>query len=152
MDIKEEDWDKIIDTNLKSVYLCSQCVAKEMIKKNIQGKIVSIASIAGLRAFESGSAYCASKAGIISLTKDLALELAKYSITANAIAPGVIETKMTQPLLKNPEQRSSLISNIPLGRTGQPSEIAKAALFLASEDSDYITGQLIVIDGGWLLR
>jgi len=150
LDIKEEDWDKTIDTNLKSVFLCTQAVSKEMIKKSIPGKIVSIASIAGEVGFDASSAYCASKAGIINLTRELSLELSKYNININAICPGVIETKMTASFLKNPEERNSLLSNIPLGRPGQPIEIAKVAVFLASEDSSYITGQAIVVDGGWL--
>ncbi len=147
----EQDWDATLDINLKSVFLCTQAAAKYMIKQN-SGKIISIASIAGIVGFENISDYCASKGGIINLTKELALELAKYNINVNAIAPGVIETKMTEGMLKDANSRKNLLAQTPLGRVGQPQDIGKAAVFLASEDANFITGHTLVVDGGWLAR
>jgi len=96
------------------------------------------------------SAYCASKAGIINLTRELAMELSPYNINVNAIAPGVIATKMTEDMLKNKKTKEVLLANTPLGRVGQPEEIGKAVVFLASDDSNFITGHTLVVDGGWL--
>jgi len=145
----EEDWDLILKVNLKGVFLCSQAAAKQMIKQR-RGKIISIASIAGLVGFENIGAYCASKGGIIALTKEMALELAKYNIKVNAIAPGVIKTKMTEAMLKDKKTRENLLAQTPMGRVGKPEEIGKAAVYLASDDSDFVTGHTLVVDGGWL--
>ncbi len=147
----EDDWDKTIDINLKSVFLCSRAAARPMMKQK-SGKIISITSIAGLVGFEGISDYCASKGGIIALTKELALELAGHHINVNAIAPGVIRTKMTEAMLKDEKTRAGLMALTPLGRPGEPEEIGKAAVFLASDDSSFITGHTLVVDGGWLAR
>lgn len=147
----EKDWEVTLDVNLKSVFLCTRAVAKPMIKRK-KGKIISIASIAGLVGFENISDYCASKGGIITLTKEMALELAKYNINVNAIAPGVIKTEMTKGMLSDKKQREGLLAQTPLGRIGLPRDIGKAAVFLASGDSDFITGHTLVVDGGWLSR
>lgn len=147
----EKEWDATLDINLKSVFLCTQAAAKYMIKQK-SGKIISLASIAGLIGFENVADYCASKGGIINLTRELALELAKYNINVNAIAPGIIETKMTEGMLKDAKSRENLLAQTPLGRVGQPQDIGKAAVFLASEEANFITGHTLVIDGGWLAR
>lgn len=147
----EEDWDFTLDINLKGVFLCTQAAAKYMIKQK-SGKIISIASIAGMVGFPSLSDYCASKGGIVTMTKEFALELAPYRINVNAIAPGVIKTRMTEPLLKDKKNRKNLLGQIPLGRVGKPEEIGKAAVFLASSDSDFVTGHTLVVDGGWLSK
>lgn len=147
----EEDWDFTMNINLKGAFLCTRAAVEQMIKQR-RGKIISIASIAGLVGFEGIPAYCASKGGIINLTRELALELAKYNINVNAIAPGVIETKMTEGMLKDKKSRENLLAQTPLGRVGQPQDIGKAAVFLASSDSDFITGHTLVVDGGWLSR
>ena len=146
-EMSEKDWDKILNVNLKGVFLCSNRAAKVMIKQK-SGKIVSIASIAGKIGFPGLSAYGASKAGIINLTKVMALELASYNINVNAIAPGAIDTPMAAG---SAEDRETL-SGIPLGRIGKPEEIAKAAAFLASDDANYITGHTLVVDGGWTAK
>jgi NAD(P)-dependent dehydrogenase (short-subunit alcohol dehydrogenase family) len=149
VEFTEEDWDIILDTNLKGMFLVTKSVTKQMLK-NESGKIVSIASIAGEVGFANTSAYCASKAGIINLTRELAMELSGKGININAIAPGVIETDMTEDMLEDKDTKKDLLANIPMGRVGKPEEIAKAAVFLASDDSDYITGHTLVVDGGWL--
>lgn len=149
----EAEWDKIIDVNLKSVFLCSQAAARQM---SDNGRIINISSIASLVAFEGLSHYCASKGGVNSLTRTLALELAPQKITVNAIAPGVIDTpgahQPDQPRTAAEETKNQTIAMIPLARLGQASDIAETAVFLASERSSYITGQVIVVDGGWTLR
>jgi len=151
LEFTEEDWDTILDVNLKGMFLVTKTAAKEM-AKNESGKIVSISSIAGEVGFANTSAYCASKAGIINLTRELALELSDKGINVNAIAPGVIKTDMTEDMLEDENTKKDLLANIPMGRVGKPEEIAKAVVFLASDDSDYITGHTLVVDGGWLSR
>ena len=145
----EKDWDFVLDINLKGLFLCTNAVAKQMIKQK-NGKIISIASIAGEVGFMNSSAYCASKAGIINLTRELAMELSPHNINVNAVAPGVIATEMTEDMLRDKNTKEVLLANIPLGRIGQPEEIGKAIVFLASDDSNFITGHTLVVDGGWL--
>jgi len=149
VEMTEKDWDFVLDINLKGVFLCTNAVVKQMIKQK-SGKIISVASIAGEVGFMNTSAYCASKAGIINLTRELALELSPHNINVNAIAPGVIATKMTEDMLKDKKTKEVLLASTPLGRVGQPEEIGKAAVFLASDDSNFITGHTLVVDGGWL--
>lgn len=115
------------------------------------GKIITIASIAGLVGFVNSAAYSAAKGAVISLTREMALDFAKYHITVNAIAPGVIVTDMTKEGLKTKEATDALLSKIPLGRIGKPEDIAHTALFLATDESSYITGQTIIVDGGWTI-
>ncbi len=145
----EKNWDFVLDINLKGVFLCANAVAKQMVKQK-GGKIISIASIAGEVGFMNSSAYCASKAGIINLTKELAMELSPHNINVNVVAPGVIATKMTEDMLKDKKTKEVLLANTPLGRMGNPEEIGKAVIFLASNDSNFITGHTLVVDGGWL--
>ena len=137
-----EKWDKIMDVNLKGVFLCSQAVAKVMLKQK-SGNIINISSIAGIEPGLSSLYYSISKAGVIMLTKCLALELAPY-VRVNSIAPGYVKTPMMTRALSEEE----IVKSIPLGRLGTPEDIANVAIFLASSDSDYITGQVIVVDGG----
>lgn len=151
VEMTEKDWDFTMNINLKGVFLCSNAAAKHMVKQK-SGKIVSIASIAGKVGFINTSAYCASKGGVINFTRELALELSPYNINVNAVAPGIIVTKMTEDLLKDKQVREGLLANIPLGREGKPEEIAKAVVFLASDDSSYVTGHTLVVDGGWLTK
>jgi len=148
-DVTEQDFDRILNINLKGVFLCSKAAVPEMIKQG-KGKIINIASIAGQVGFANSSAYCASKGAIINITRELALELAQYKINVNAIGPGVIETDMTKDLLEDKATKETLLANIPLSRIGKPEDIANAALFLASDNSDYITGITLFVDGGWL--
>jgi len=147
----EEDWDATIDINLKGVFLCTKAAAPYMVKQK-SGKIISIASIAGFIGFDTISDYCASKGGIVTMTKEFALELAKYNINVNAIGPGVIKTKMTAPLLGDKKAKAGLLAQTPLGRFGMPKDIGKAAVYLASDDANFVTGHTLVVDGGWLSR
>lgn len=148
LELTETDWDKVIDVNLKSVFLCSQAAAKVM---RDGSKIVSISSIASLVGFEGLTHYCASKGGINGMTRALALELAPKKINVNAIAPGLIGTPGVDAGL-NDEAKKQMLTMIPWNRMGLPEDIANAVVFLASPQSDYITGQVIVVDGGWTLR
>jgi len=150
-ELSEEEWDKVIDVNLKGTFLCSQTVAKAMIQKGGGGKIINLSSIMGTVALPPRVAYCASKGGIVALTKDLAAEWAKYRITVNAIAPGWTITEMTHSYFSQEEVRRFLLDRIPLNRLGQPEDIANLAVFLASAYSDYITGQTVHVDGGWTI-
>jgi 3-oxoacyl-[acyl-carrier protein] reductase len=143
--MNEEQWDAVIDTNLKGVYRCSRAVLRPMLKAR-SGCIINISSVVGITGNAGQANYAAAKAGIIGFTKSLALELAARNIRVNAIAPGYMETEMTQELA--PEQRSQLLSRIPLGKTGRPEDVAAATAFLVSDDAAYVTGQTLVIDGG----
>ena len=143
--MSEEDWDSVLDVNLKGVFLCSKAVARAMMKKRY-GKIINISSVVGINGNPGQSNYSASKAGVIGFTKSIAKELASRGIRINAIAPGFIETDMTNAL--KDEIKNEMMKNIPLNSFGQPKDIAHLALFLASEKSDYITGEVIKVDGG----
>ena len=143
--MKEDAWDKVLAINLKGVFNCTQAAAKVMMKQR-SGKIVNMASIIGIIGNVGQANYAASKGGVIALTKTSAKELSAWNINVNAIAPGFIDTKMTQAL--DEKQRQELLGLIPLKRLGMPQDVARLVLFLASGDSDYITGQVIRIDGG----
>jgi len=140
-----EDWKKVIDINLTGAFICSKHTVKYMVK-NRSGKIINISSIVGVHGNAGQSNYSSSKAGIIGLTKTLARELAGRNILVNAIAPGYIETEMTKKL--SDKIKEKLMEQIPTGRLGSVDDVAKAALFLASDDSNYITGTVINLDGG----
>ncbi len=144
----ESDWDKVLNVNLKAAFLVSREVLKSMIKQKY-GKIINISSIIGLVGNPGQANYSASKAGLLGLTKTLAKEFASRNIMVNAICPGFIQTQMTEKLPQ--EVKEKMFSQIPLKRFGTPQDIAKACLFLASSDSDYITGQEIIVDGGLTL-
>ena len=148
MKMEEDQWDSVIAVNLKSVYNISKALVRPMMKSR-GGKIINIASVIGLTGNAGQANYAASKAGVIGLTKSLAKELASRKIRVNAIAPGFIKTAMTEKL--GEEYKKSLIKEIPLGELGSPEDIAKAALFLASDLSSYITGQVLVVDGGMVM-
>ena len=141
----ESDWDKVIAVNLKGVFNCTKVISRLMLKQK-SGKIVNISSIIGIRGNAGQANYAASKAGIIGFTKSIARELASRGINVNAIAPGFIETGMTAKL--SDEIRERMLKEIPLAKFGTTADVAKLALFLASEESNYITGQVIQIDGG----
>ena len=148
MDMTEADWDKVIAVNLKSQFLCAQGAVKIMPEG---GRIISISSIAALVGFSGLTHYCATKGGVSSFVRALALELATKKITVNAVAPGAISTPGASQGL-NDEAIKQMVAAIPLARMGQPEDIAGAVVFLASDSASYITGQTIVVDGGWILR
>lgn len=154
--ITEEQWDETLDTNLKGYFLVAQAAANEMAKNNPPaggGRIINIASIAsggvGI-GFPQIAHYCASKGGVVGMTEALAIELAPMGILVNAIGPGVIESEMTENLLKDPTQAQALLARSPLKRAGKPEEIAAAVVYLASNEASYTTGATLYVDGGWL--
>jgi len=140
-----EDWKKVIDINLTGSFICSKSVIRHMIKKR-SGKIINISSIVGIRGNAGQCNYSASKAGLIGLTKSLAREVASRNVMVNAIAPGYIETEMTGKL--DEKIKEKLLISIPAGKLGSPEDVAMTALFLASKDSDYMTGAVLSLDGG----
>lgn len=150
-EILEEEWDRVIQINLKGTFLCAQTAAKAMISAGSGGKIINISSVMGAVALPPRAAYCASKGGIINLTKDLAAEWAQYGIKVNGIAPGWTVTEMTEAYFSQEPVRRFLLERIPLNRLGKPEDIAHMAVFLASDYADYITGQTIFVDGGWTI-
>ena len=143
--MKETDWDQVISINLKSVFLCCREAARIMMRAR-SGKIINIASVVGINGNAGQVNYSASKAGIIGITRTLAKELASRSILVNAVAPGFIKTPMTDKL--NDTERDRLINDVPLKHMGMPADVANAVLFLASSMADYITGEVLVVDGG----
>ncbi len=142
-------WQRTIDVNLTGTFLASQAVIGTMLGQG-RGKIVNIASTTGVLALTKRSAYAASKAGVIGLSKALAYELSGQGIWVNAVAPGPTETPLNAPYFEDDDMRALLQREIPLGRWGQPDEVAAAVLFLASDDSDYVCGAVLAVDGGWL--
>jgi 3-oxoacyl-[acyl-carrier protein] reductase len=148
MRMKEADWDDVININLKGVFLCTKAVTRQMMKQR-SGRIINISSIVGVSGNAGQANYVAAKSGVIGLTKTTAKELATRGITVNAIAPGFITTDMTDKL--NDETKNEMLKQIPLARLGEPTDIAKTVLFLASEDSRYMTGQTLHVDGGMVM-
>jgi len=152
LELTEEDWDKTLDINLKGYFLCSQAVAQEMAKQK-SGVIVNIASVAmgqvGI-GFPNIAHYCASKGGIMGMTEALAVELAPYNIRVNAVCPGMIETPMIDTIKQDATTMEAMIAKLPMHRVGKPEEVSNLVLFLASDESSYMTGSAVVIDGGWL--
>lgn len=148
MRMKDEDFAKVLDTNLKGVFYCTKAVSKLMMKKR-SGRIVNMASVVGLVGNAGQTNYAAAKAGVIGFSKSAAKELASRGITVNAVAPGFIGTDMTADLPESVKEKA--LSDIPLGRAGQPEDVANAVLFLASDQASYITGQVVHVDGGMVM-
>jgi len=146
--LKEEEWDAVLAVNLKGAYNCIRAAGKAMVKQRF-GRIINIASVVGVMGNPGQANYVASKAGLIGLTKSVARELASRNITVNAVAPGFIQTEMTENLAEG--TKAQMLALIPLNRFGTPEEVARAVAFLASEDSAYITGQVIHVNGGMLM-
>jgi 3-oxoacyl-[acyl-carrier protein] reductase len=146
--MKEEDWDMVLDINLKSAFLCCKEAARGMMRAR-SGKIINISSVVGIMGNAAQVNYSASKAGLIGLTKSLAQEFASRSITVNAVAPGFIQTAMTDKL--SPEVKAKLLTAIPVAKLGLPQDVANAVLFLASSLADYITGVVLPVDGGLVM-
>jgi NAD(P)-dependent dehydrogenase (short-subunit alcohol dehydrogenase family) len=144
----EAQWHRVIRVNLTGVFLCGQAAARQMVRQGGGGRIITTASINGFRGVENLVGYNAAKAGVIELTRTMAVELAQHSITVNAIAPAQIDTRLTRTLPE--EARRRRVERIPMGRFGEPEEVARVALFLASDDASYVTGHTLAVDGGYL--
>ena len=148
MRMKESEWDDVININLKGVFLCTKAVTRQMMKQR-SGRIINISSIVGVSGNPGQANYVAAKSGVIGLTKTTAKELSSRGITVNAVAPGFITTDMTDKL--NEDVKSEMLKQIPLARLGEPKDIARTVIFLASEDSAYMTGQTLHVDGGMVM-
>ncbi len=146
--MSEADWDEVLNTNLRGTFLCMKAASKVMMKQR-SGKIINMASVIGLTGNAGQANYAASKAGIIALTKSVAKELGSRNVLVNAIAPGFIDTEMTQGL--NEAVKNAILKSIPVGYFGKPIDVAKTALYLASDESNFITGQVITVDGGMVM-
>lgn len=150
-EVTEEQWDQILDINLKGAFFCSREVGQRMIERQ-RGKVINIASAAGLIPAQERAAYCSSKAGLVMLTRVLALEWAPHSITVNAVAPTFIETELAAQTLDRPGMREEITARIPLGRLATLKDLAAAVLYLASPAADFVTGTVIPVDGGLTMR
>jgi len=152
IDFSEKDWDEVMAINLKTVFFLSQAVAKQFIKQNTGGKIISVASLLSFQGGIRVPSYTASKSGVMGITRLMGNEWAKYKINVNAIAPGYMATDNTAPLRADPERSKAILERIPAGRWGMPEDLKGIAVFLASDASSYINGYTIAVDGGWLAR
>lgn len=149
LDVNADTWNKTFDLNVRALFFLSQAVARQMVADARGGKIVNIASKLAVVGMERHAAYCASKAAVVLLTKVLALEWGRHRIYVNSIGPTFIRTEMAAPNLDDPERKADILSKMPIGRVGEPVDVAGAAVFLASPASDMITGELLLVDGGW---
>lgn len=152
LDVTDEGWNRTIGVNLTGTMFGMRAAAKVMRDKAVKGSIINISSIAGEIGFRGSADYCASKGGVIQLTRAGSLDLASYGIRVNAIAPGVIETNMTKNILAGKEFNDLMVSSTPLGHAGRPEDIAAAALYLASDEANYVTGSVMAVDGGWTAK
>ena len=149
-DFSEKDWDEVINTNLKGPFFLAQAVARVMISQKRKGKIINTSSLIAVQGGKRVPAYAASKGGLSQVTKTMANDWAKYNILVNAIGPGWVKTELTEALQQDKDRCAEILGRIPLGRWAEPEDLVGAAVFLASDASDYITGQTIFVDGGWL--
>lgn len=147
-EVTEADYDKVLNVNLKGVFFAAQEMVKHLMATNRRGKIVNISSVHEELPFPNFTAYCASKGGVKMLTRNLAVELGSLGININNIAPGAIETPINTKLLNDPQKLGALLAQVPLGRLGQTRDVASVAVFLASDDADYVTGSTYYVDGG----
>jgi NAD(P)-dependent dehydrogenase (short-subunit alcohol dehydrogenase family) len=151
LDVRPEDWDFVLDVNLRGLFFCSQEVGRRMVGRG-RGKIINLSSAAGLIPWRERAAYAASKAGVLMLTRIMALEWAELGVTVNAIAPTFVETELGKQTLAQPGVREQILRSIPLGRLGQVSDVAAAAIYLASAAGDFVTGATLSVDGGLVMR
>ncbi|TXR54386.1 2-dehydro-3-deoxy-D-gluconate 5-dehydrogenase KduD [Reinekea thalattae] len=152
IDFTEQDWDDVIDVNLKSAFFLSQALAKHFIAENIAGKIIHIASMLSFQGGIRVPSYTASKSGLAGLTKAMANEWAAHNINVNAIAPGYMATNNTEALRQDEQRNAEILNRIPAGRWGSPADVAGPCVFLASSAADYVNGTTLAVDGGWLAR
>ncbi len=151
-DLEEDEWDKVINIDLKGVYLCTKEAVEHMVKEDIEGSIINISSIAGLLGYQGAAAYSAAKGGVSNFTREVALDYGPKGINVNAICPGVIKTQMTAEFREDPQMKEFMEQNTPYKRLGEPEDIANAAVFLASDESNFIHGENLVVDGGWTIH
>jgi NAD(P)-dependent dehydrogenase (short-subunit alcohol dehydrogenase family) len=149
--LTEKDWDTVLDTNLKGPFLCMRAIGPGMVERK-WGRIINIASVLGVIGMPGRAPYASSKAGVMNLSRVLALEWAGTGVTVNSICPGAFGTEMNRPLMDDPEKYKAFVSLIPMGRWGELHEIAGAAVFLASDAGSYVTGSALFVDGGWTAR
>ena len=149
LEVTEADWDHVQGVNLKGLFFMCQRVGREMKNSGRGGKIVNMSSINGMVGYYKRAAYCSSKAGVVNLTRVLAIEWAEHKINVNAVGPTFVLTPMTQATFDDPDMREDLLRRIPLGRVGQPEDIVGAVVFLSGEGADLITGHTLMVDGGW---
>ncbi len=152
LELTEEEWDRHMDVNLKGAFLLSQAAARTMVKHDVKGSIVHVSSVNGLAAEADQAHYNASKGGLNLLMMSMALELAPLGIRVNAVCPGFIQTRLTQPVIDQPQAIQTMLHSIPMNRVGMPEEVADAAVFLCTNDSRYMTGHCLVVDGGQLIK
>jgi 2-deoxy-D-gluconate 3-dehydrogenase len=152
LEFSEKDWDEVLNVNLKSLFFLSQAAARQMVRQGRGGKILHVASLLSFQGGIRVPAYTASKSGVAGLTRLLANDLAKYGIQVNAIAPGYMATDNTEALRNDPRRSEEILARIPAGRWGTPEDLKGTAVFLASSASDYVTGHIAAVDGGWLSR
>ncbi len=150
-DLKDESWEEVIDTNLAGAMRCSRAVAGHMIEQR-WGRIINIGSMLSFIGIAERASYASSKAGLLGLTRAMALDLAPHRVTVNALCPGVFKTEINRPILNDPVYLKTFLQQIPLGRMGEPAELKGAAVFLASDASAYMTGAALVVDGGWTTK
>lgn len=150
-DLKDESWEEVLDTNLGGAMRCSRAVAGHLVEQG-WGRIINIGSIMSVVSIAARASYASSKAGLLGLTRTMALDLAPYGVTVNALCPGVFRTEINRPILNDPDYLQEFLKQIPLGRMGEPSELTGAAVFLASQASAYMTGATLFVDGGWTTK
>jgi NAD(P)-dependent dehydrogenase (short-subunit alcohol dehydrogenase family) len=152
LEVSDESWQRVIDVNLTGVFLCDQIAGRQLVAQGGGGSIINMSSIMGTVPLQQTVAYGAAKAGVTNLTKTAALTLAPHGVRVNAIGPGFMETRLTEPLRSDPSVAEAVEASVAMKRFGAASEVADAAVFLASDQATYITGQVLYVDGGWLLR
>ena len=152
LEMSPEEWERVLAVNLNGPFFCTQAVARAMVQSGSGGKIVNITSVNAEVSGAGLSHYCASKGGLRMLTKATALELAPYKINVNAVAPGIVETRLTAFALADSGKREKIMTHVPWGRVGQPEDVAAMVLFLVLEEADFITGSTFAVDGGWLIE
>jgi len=152
LELTDERWTSVIDVNLRGVFLCNQLAGRRFVAQGSGGAIINVASIMGARSNPNTAAYCAAKAGVISVTQSAALALAAHGVRVNAIGPGYMETQMTAAIRDDAALEAAVRDATPLQRFGTPGDIGDAAVFLASDEASFITGQVLYVDGGWLLH
>lgn len=148
LDVTEEQWDRVLSVDLKGAFFCTQAAAREMVKRKTPGRIINVSSVHEDIPMPKNAPYCCAKGGLRMMTRTICLELAPYNITVNNIAPGAVDTPIDADVKADPEKMNALLAEIPLHRMGQPEEIGKLALYLASDASAYVTGSTFTIDGG----